>query len=147
MQRYKAYSLEKAILKNIEDVVRKGCGCDFNSSEIHSGEFSCRTKRDAVTYRAIINGSSEILHNATEIRDIIDEWKITEGTMRYHKFRLQLTSSCPISFKTFSDVECTGDEERACDKRKGDQLFNSETCYTFKSCDDGSGDGSTEQNK
>ena len=115
-QESKAEDLEVAIKENIEDVVRKGCNCNFNSTEIHSGEFSCRTKRDAVTYRAIINGSSEIL-SANETLDLIDDWKTSEGTMRYRKFRLQLTSSCPISFKTFSELECTGDEERACDKQ------------------------------
>ena len=144
MQHYESYLLEREILKNIEDVVQKRCNCDFDSSEIHSGEFSCRTKRDAVTYRAIINGSSEIL-SANETLDLIDDWKTNESTMRYRQFRLQLTSSCPISFKTFSEPECTGDEERASNKQKGVLLFNSDTCYTFKSCDDGSDDGSAGQ--
>ena len=115
-QESKAEDLEVAIKENIEDVVRKACNCKFNSSQIHSGEFSCRTKGDAVTYRAIINGSSEILR-ANETLDLIDDWKKNESTMRYRKFRLQLTSSCPISFKTFSELECTGDEERDCDKQ------------------------------
>ena len=142
LQYHKSYYLERSILKNIEHVVREECNCDFDSSEIHSGEFSCRTKRDAVTYRAIINGSSAML-SANEIRDIIDDWKTSDGTMRHRKFRLQLTSSCPIAFTSFSEPECRGDDERRhCDNQKGDLLFNSNTCYTFKSCDDGMDEGS-----
>ena len=140
LQWRRTYKLEYAIKKNIEDVVRRECNCDFDSSEIYYGEFSCRTRRDAAIYRAIINGSSEI-ERADKILEYIDEWKTIESTMRFGKFRLQLSSCCPISFKTFSELECIDDGEPQC---KDNLLFGSSSCYRFKSCDDGSDNGSGE---
>ena len=62
----------------------------------------------------------------------------SDGTLLYNKFRLQLSQSCPIKFESFSEPECRGDGdgEPECNDKKGDLLFDSSTCYRFKSCDD-----------
>ena len=136
MQLSEAYDLESAIKRNIERVVQQKCDCDFSSSAIYSGEFSYQRSRNAVTYRAIINGSSEILR-ANDIITYIENWKRTDGSLLYNKFRLRLSQSCPIKFESFSELECRGDgdAEPECNNQKGDLLFDSNTCYRFKSCD------------
>ena len=138
LQLSKAYDLEGEIKRNVEYAVQKRCHCNFSSSAIYSGEFSCRTIRNAVIYRAIINGSSEILR-ADDIITYIEDWKKNDGTLLYNIFRLQLSQSCPISFESFSEVECRvdGDKEPACKSQSDGLLFESSTCYRFKSCDDG----------
>lgn len=138
LQLSKAYDLEGEIKRNIEYVVQNRCHCDFSSSAIYSGEFSCRTSRNAVMYRAIINGSSEILR-ADDVITYIEDWKRSDGTLLYKKFRLQLSQSCPISFKSFSETECRADRDEGptCNGQTDGLLFDSSTCYKFKSCGDG----------
>ena len=146
LQVSKAVDLENSIKKDIEQALRKRCDCDFGSSAIYSGEFSCQTTTTEVIYRAIINGSSE-LRTALELVVYIEDWLQSEGTLLYNKFRLQLAQNCTLRIKSFSERECEGDE--GVDKSgtgveghgvKDDGLMlGSSTCYRFQSCGDDQG--------
>ena len=72
-----------------------------------SGEFSCQTTTTRVTYRAIINGTSDILP-APQLISLIEDWRVKSGTMLYGKFRLRLMdkNKCPLEIKSFDDKEC-----------------------------------------
>ena len=136
------------------------CGCDFHSSAIYSGEFSCQTTNTEVIYRAIINGTSD-LRTAAELISYIDNWLRSEGTLLYNKFRLRLAQSCSLRFESFSELECKGDQDSVGSgmdvedhgHKNGGLLLGSSTCYRFQSCsdsqdaqDDTSGDGMHESN-
>ena len=141
MQTAKAEDLEQSIKQNIELVMHKRCGCNFDSSAIYSGEFSCQTTSTEVVYRAVINGTSE-LHRATKLTSFIDDWKRSDGTLLYNKFRLRLAQACPLRLGSFSEPECKGDGEetdvKEDDRKSGGLLLDPSTCYRFQSC---SGDG------
>ena len=139
----KAIDLENSIKKDIELVVRKRCDCNFHSSAIYSGEFSCQTTSTEVIYRAIINGSSELLR-ASELTAFMEDWMINEGTLLYNKFRLRLAQTCSLLIQSYNEPECDGDDVTSlkaeaksdADKTEG-LLFDSSTCYRFQSCGDG----------
>ena len=144
----KAEDLEKSVKENIEQAIRQRCSCNFQSSSIYSGEFSCQTTTTDVIYRAIINGTSD-QQAATELIGYIDDWQQNEGTLLYHKFRLRLSQHCPLQIKSFNDAECAvngtlaggGGKERngkLDNKESGLLLGAGGSCYRFQACDDGS---------
>ncbi len=96
----------------MEDAVRKRCNCPFSSMVINSGEMSCPFVSDYnlsthLTYRAILNGTSDLLP-ASRALEHIQDWVGTEGSFRYYQFRLRLadTSKCKLSIKSFREKEC-----------------------------------------
>ena len=138
--------LERYIKSNIEQAIQGRCDCDFESSAIYSGEFSCQTTTTEVVYRAMLNGSSELI-TAAELISYIDEWKTNEGTLLYNKFRLRLAQACPLCVESFNEVECEGDgggNGRHIDKESsgdgsglsGGLMLGSKTCYRFQTCGD-----------
>ena len=137
MQTAKAENLEQSIKQNIELAIRKRCSCDFDSSAIYSGEFSCQTTSTEVVYRAIINGTSELLR-ATELTSFIDDWKRSDGTLLHNKFRLRLAQACSLELRSFSEPECKGDREETDikddDYKSRGLLLDPSTCYRFQSC-------------
>ena len=145
MQVSKAVGLEDSIRKDIEQALRKRCNCDFSSSAIYSGEFSCQTTTTEVIYRAIISGSSES-RTATELVNFIENWLQSEGTLLYNKFRLWLAQNCSLCIESFSEMECEGDQDTAGsradegrDLQDGGLLLGPSTCYRFQSCGDEQG--------
>ena len=109
MQDFQAYQLEDDIKESIETAIRKKCDCDFEQSAIYSGEFSCQTTTTNVIYRAIINGTSDIL-TAPELMELIENWRTTGGTLLYNsKYRLRLAQkeACPLQIESFHDPECS----------------------------------------
>ena len=147
MQVSKAVDLEDSIRKDIEQALRKRCSCNFISSAIYSGEFSCQTTTTEVIYRAIINGSSES-RIATELVNFIENWLQSEGTLLYNKLRLRLAQNCSLRIESFSELECEGDSETGANESRADEdhslkdgglLLGSSTCYKFQSCGDDQG--------
>ena len=106
--------LEQNIKREVEKAVRERCNCAFSSSAIYSGEFSCQftsckgLKCDLatyVTYRAVLNGTSDLLP-ANQLMGHIQDWQETEGTLLYNKLRLRLVSECDLNIDSFHDKEC-----------------------------------------
>ncbi len=60
-----------------------------------------------VTYRAIVNGTSDFL-TATEIMSFIDMWREDIGTLLHEMFRLRIHSKkeCKLEIDSFNDKEC-----------------------------------------
>ena len=137
----KAEDLEESIKDNIEQAIARRCDCNFESSAIYSGEFSCQTTTNEVVYRAIVNGSSELL-TANELVSHIEEWKTSEGTLLYNKFRLRLAQACSLRVESFNEPECDGDGKEIENGRHGGRdngdglLLGSKSCYRFQTCDD-----------
>ena len=140
--------LEQYIKSNIEQAIKRRCNCDFESSAIYPGEFSCQTTTTEVVYRAKLNGSSELI-TAAQLVSYIDEWKTSEGTLLYNKFRLRLAQACPLRVESFNERECEGDGEgndRHIDKEpsasgdgsglSGGLMLGSKMCYRFQMCGD-----------
>ena len=150
--------LERYIKSNIEQAIQGRCDCEFESSAIYSGEFSCQTTTTEVVYRAKLNGSSELI-TAAELVSYIEEWKTSESSLLYNKFRLRLAQACPLRVESFYELECEGDGEesgRHIDKEPSDDsngglMLGSKTCYRFQTCnsndeiDTGSADFGAEQ--
>ena len=149
MQVSKAEDLEESVKESIEQAVRQRCNnCNFQSSSIHSGEFSCQTTTTEVIYRALINGTSDLL-TAAELLGYIENWRHNKGTLLYHKFRLRLSQHCPLQIESFDEVECVingtpggghGGKEQSgkLDKGESSLLLGGGNCYRFKACDNGS---------
>ena len=74
--------METSIKRELEKAVRERCECDFNSTAINSGVFSCQTFTSQsnclpvthVIYRAIVNGTSDF-HTADQLVAHIKEWQ------------------------------------------------------------------------
>lgn len=148
-----AQALQQSIKNEIEEAIQHRCDCEFYSSAIYSGEFSCQTTTSDVIYRAIINGTSDLL-TASELLDYIEHWKKNDQTMLHNLFRLRLSQDCPIKISSFNEVECTGTDtgnnntmknshNYGRNSDKGNLLLSSGTCYRFEACDSNS-DGRSE---
>ena len=143
----KAVDLEESIKESIEQAIRQYCSCDFQSSAIYSGEFSCQTTTTDVIYRAIINGTSD-LRTATELLDNIENWRRNRGTLLYNKFRLRLSQHCPLQIESFDEVECIknatpggggGTEQNGkLDNGESGFVIGGGSCFRFQACNDGS---------
>ena len=104
------------IKKGMEKAVRERCDCAFSSSAIYSGEFSCQFTSCSnsecdlathVTYRAILNGTSDLLP-ANQLMQHIQDWRETRGSLLYNVFHLRLASDseCRVSINSLDDAEC-----------------------------------------
>ena len=111
-----ARDLESSIKRDVEKAVRERCDCDFSDTAIYSGEFSCQfTNCDSndcdrgthVTYRAILNGTSDLL-SANELTTHMLDWRELSGTLLYNFFRLKLASisECGLTIDSFEDEVC-----------------------------------------
>ena len=81
----------------------------------------------------------------------MENWLLSDGTLLYNKFRLQLAQNCSLRIESFSEVECEGDQDAARsdesstraaegrDLKEGGLLLGSSTCYRFQSCGDDQG--------
>ena len=149
-----AQALQRSIKTEIEEAIQHRCDCDFYSSAIYSGEFSCQTTISDVIYRAIINGTSD-LHTAAELLDYIENWRKYDQTLLHNLFRLRLSQDCPMQISSFNEVECAGINTKSNktntnlrhdkfngNSNDGNLLLGSGTCYRFEVCNGGSdGDG------
>ena len=106
--------MEVSIKKEVEQAVSEHCHCPFSSTAIYAGEFSCQftSCKDCdlathVTYRAIINGTTDLL-SATEMMQHIQDWRDSKHTLLYNVFRLRMkkTSECKLSIDSFEEDEC-----------------------------------------
>ena len=107
--------LEAQIKSSVEKAVRERCNCDFSSSAINSGQFSCvfgssESECDLatyVTYRAVLNGTSDLLP-ADQLMGHIQDWRETRGTLIYNVFHLRLASNaeCAVSVNSLEEAEC-----------------------------------------
>lgn len=105
--------MEQSIKRDVEKAVRERCECDFSSTAIHSGEFSCQftsCKPDGcelattATYRAMLNGTSDLL-TANQLISHLQDWHEEIGTLLYNVFRLRLVN-CTIPIDSFHEEEC-----------------------------------------
>ena len=103
------------IRKELEKVVREHCDCNYHYTAIHSGAFSCMTSTcqsncsliTHATYRAIINGSSDLL-TANQLMDILREWHDSSSFLHVSNIRLKMACSeeCQLSIGSFDEEEC-----------------------------------------
>ena len=122
LQVSKAQELDESIKKNIEEAVSSRCNCPFKSTAIYSGEFSCQrqacssdnscgvstTSVGTVLYRAVVNGSSDLL-KATQILDYVEEWRESTGSLLHNNFfrlRIYRKKKCALRIGSFGDDEC-----------------------------------------
>ncbi len=110
--------MEASIKREVEKAVRERCECDFKSA-IYSGEFSCPSSNcdtgtiiscyldTQVTYRAILNGTSDLL-TAGEILNHIEDWRESDGTLLSNFIRVKLAKKkdCPLTINSFREEEC-----------------------------------------
>jgi len=100
----------------VEKAVRERCDCNFKSTLIYSGEFSCRFTScktydcdlaTHATYRAILNGTSDVLP-AQQLMQHIQDWQDNDGTLLYNVFRLTLANSteCNLTINSLEEKEC-----------------------------------------
>ena len=142
LQLEKAVEFDEWVKWNVERAVRQRCDCDFLSSAIYSGEFSCRKSKTSVVYRAIINGTSD-LHTADELMDFIENWRTNEGTLLYNRFRLDIANKedCSLHIQSFNDEECgRGTTSTTPEPLPSNMnvprptLLSPDSCYTFHKC-------------
>ena len=103
------YLADRAVRTALTAAIRERCNCDFQSTSIDSGEFSCQTTTTHVVYRSLINGTTE-LHTAPELLTFIDDWLENEGTFRILSFRLRVVPDCPLQIQSFHQPECMNGE-------------------------------------
>jgi hypothetical protein len=112
----KALGLEQSIRSEIENAVRARCNCDFSSTAIHFGEFSCQHSRyvsshdhccedTAATYRATVNGTSDLI-TANQVISHIEDWQEVRGTLLHGVFRLRLVRNCTTQISSIDEEEC-----------------------------------------
>jgi len=99
------YLADRAVRTALTAAIRERCNCDFQSTSIDSGEFSCQTTTTHVVYRSLINGTSE-LHTAPELLNFIDDWLRNEGTFHIFRFCLRVVPDCPLHIQSFLQPEC-----------------------------------------
>ena len=94
--------------------MKERCKCNFNSKSIHSGQFSCLStichsncSHTPVTYRAIIDGSSDFL-TADQLMDFMKEWHDSSSSLLVSKIQLKIARSeeCQLSIGSFDEEEC-----------------------------------------
>ena len=104
-----ATTFDTIVQEALAAAVRERCSCDFQSTSIEKGEFSCQTTTTHVIYRSTINGTSDT-QTAPELLDFIEDWLKNEGTFLIGSFRLRAVSDCPLQIQSFHQPECTNGE-------------------------------------
>ena len=99
--------IDRAVKKALTAAIRERCGCDFQSSSIKSGEFSCQSTTTHVVYRTTINSDT---HTAPQILNFIEDWIKNEGAFLVGYFRLRVVPECPLQIQSFYQPECTNIE-------------------------------------
>ena len=111
-----------SIKKKLEEAVSSLCNCSFQSTAIYSGRFNCQpqtcessdkcgpssTVVGPVMYRAIVNGTSDLL-TADQILDYIDSWREDTGTLLHNGvFQLGVYSKkkCALKIDSFNEKGC-----------------------------------------
>ena len=107
--------METSIKRELEKAVRERCECDFSSTAINSGVFSCQTATcqsnclpiTHVIYRAIINGTSDF-PTADQLIDHMKEWQKSSSSLLYNVFHLNLASNdeCQLRIGSLYEKEC-----------------------------------------
>ena len=107
--------METSIKRELEKAVRERCECDFSSTAINSGVFDCQNATfqsncfpaTHVTYRAIINGTSDLL-TADQLMDHVKEWQESRSSLLYNVFLLNLASNdeCQLRIGSLYEKEC-----------------------------------------
>ena len=110
----KALDLESSIKRDVETAVRERCDCDFSSTAIYSGKFSCDLASH-VTYRAILNGTTDLL-TADQLMEHIQDWRETRGTLLHDIIYLSLSSDseCTVRISSFEDEGCDVQRPNCC---------------------------------
>ena len=96
--------------------MRERCNCTFSSSAIYSGRFGCifgsaESECDLatyITYRAILNGTSDLL-TAPQLMQHLQDWRGARGTLLYsNMLRLRVASDleCRVNIESFEDEGC-----------------------------------------
>ncbi len=127
LQYQQTYQLEQDIQQSLEETIRNRCNCSFDRSAIYEGEFSCQTTTTRATYRARINGTSDILP-APQLLRLIDSWRNDSGTLLYGKLRLRLAdqNECPLEIESFDNEEC---DRNVMQEASGSAQFDTDHCY------------------
>ena len=99
----KALDLESSIKRDVETAVRERCDCAFSSTAIYSGKFSCDLASH-VTYRAILNGTTDLL-TADQLMEHIQDW--CETTHDIICLNLASASECTVRINSFEDEKCS----------------------------------------
>ena len=81
-----------------------------------------------MTYRAIINGTSDLL-TAQALLDHIEDWRINSGTLLHDRFRLRLAKKeeCALKIDSFDDLECSA-TNKGC-TATGTEYLRADSCY------------------
>ena len=108
-----------SIKRKLFEILREHCQ-DYNNFNyydvIHSGGFSCpdATCQQSncslvthATYRAIINGRSDLL-TADQLMNILKEWHDSTSSLLVNDIRLKVARSkkCKLSISSFDEEEC-----------------------------------------
>ena len=111
LQVEKGRDLVTCIKRSLEQAVQERCNCPFSSTAIHSNHFHCQTIDNVLsthlTYRAILNGTSDLLPASTAMEHIQD-WVDAEGTIDYYFFVLNVMSTrqCTLRVKSLKEKQC-----------------------------------------
>ena len=101
--------IDRAVKKALTAAIRERCSCNFQSTAIENGEFSCQSTTTHVVYRTMINGTSDT-HTAPQLLNFIEDWIKNEGAFLVGYFRLRVVPECPLQIQSFYQPECTNDE-------------------------------------
>ena len=97
--------MENAVKGALTAAIRERCSCDFQSTFIENGEFSCQTTTTHIVYRTMINGTSD-LRTAPQLLNIIEDWIKNEGTFLLDRFRVRVVPNCFLQIQSFHQPEC-----------------------------------------
>ena len=79
-----------------------------------------------MTYRAIINGTSDLL-TAQVLLDHVEDWRLNSGTLLHDRFRLRLArkEECALNIDSFNELECSAANKESA----GTEYLRADYCY------------------
>ena len=97
--------MEAGIRDGVREAIRQRCDCDFSTSDIVDGVFSCRNVTTEVTYRATLRGRIDT-DRAGRLRSQVRRFVQRGPAITYDTFLLWVDSTCPVNLSSLTDPEC-----------------------------------------
>ena len=96
------------IVSAVGQQVQMKCSCNFTETNIQNYEFSCRSIKNTVVFRAeiIYTSLQQARYRAENLVTLVSGWVQSETSIVVDSTRLDVDPTCPAQLRSFQDGDC-----------------------------------------
>ena len=96
------------VVSAVVQEVQIRCSCNFTETNIQNYEFSCRSIKNTVVFRAEISytGSQQARNRAEKLVTLVSGWAQSGTSIVVDSTRLDIDPACPTQLGSFQDDDC-----------------------------------------